>query len=148
VSAVVVLCTRDLRVHDNPALVAASADADRVVPLFVFDEAIFGERPLASPNRIAFLLDTVADLTSSARDLGGALCKRRGDVVEEVCRIVAEVDGAYVRRWVPELADVPGGAVHRPWELEDDVRGGLDYPDPIVDHVDAVVRFRAARGLD
>ena len=26
-------------------------------------------------------------------------------------------DGEYVRRFVPEQRDVPGGAVHRPWEL-------------------------------
>jgi deoxyribodipyrimidine photo-lyase len=41
-------------------------------------------------------------------------------------------DGAYVRRWVPELADVGGKAVHEPWLLE-----GLAYPAPIVDHAEA-----------
>ncbi len=41
-------------------------------------------------------------------------------------------DGTYVRRFVPELRDIPGKAVHRPWELP----GGApaDYPTPIVDH--------------
>ncbi|MDY7100969.1 MAG: deoxyribodipyrimidine photo-lyase [Actinomycetota bacterium] len=45
-------------------------------------------------------------------------------------------DGEYVRRWVPELADVAGSGVHEPRERG----GGLfaadrgDYPDPIVDH--------------
>ncbi|GGL88580.1 cryptochrome/photolyase family protein [Nakamurella endophytica] len=41
-------------------------------------------------------------------------------------------DGDYVRRYVPELAGVPGKAVHRPWDLP----GGLPdgYPAPIVDH--------------
>jgi deoxyribodipyrimidine photo-lyase len=50
-------------------------------------------------------------------------------------------DGDYVRRWVPELAAVPGAAVHEPWRL-----GGLltaGYPAPIVDHADAARRFRA-----
>ena len=37
------LFNRDLRVHDHPALRAA-ASADRVVPLFVFDEAILRRR--------------------------------------------------------------------------------------------------------
>ncbi|MFC6835318.1 DASH family cryptochrome [Halomarina ordinaria] len=51
-------------------------------------------------------------------------------------------DGAYVRTWVPELAAVPGDAVHRPWDLTDDrqalydARLGVDYPRPMVD-VDA-----------
>lgn len=32
-------------------------------------------------------------------------------------------DGAYVRRYVPELRDVDGAAVHTPWTLPDDRRG-------------------------
>ena len=35
----IMLFTRDLRLHDNPALAAACAAAERVVPLFVFDPA-------------------------------------------------------------------------------------------------------------
>ena len=41
-------------------------------------------------------------------------------------------DGDYVRRFVPELADVPGKAVHQPWKLPDGIPAG--YPEPIVDH--------------
>jgi deoxyribodipyrimidine photo-lyase len=42
-------------------------------------------------------------------------------------------DGAYVRRYVPELADVPVDAVHQPWTLPPARRRGLDYPAPIVE---------------
>jgi deoxyribodipyrimidine photo-lyase len=55
-------------------------------------------------------------------------------------------DGAYVRRYVPELASVTGGAVHRPWTLPDRERRALDYPEPVVDHDAAAARFRSARG--
>ncbi|GAY12824.1 deoxyribodipyrimidine photo-lyase [Pseudonocardia sp. N23] len=41
-------------------------------------------------------------------------------------------DGRYVRKFVPELAAVPGKAVHQPWKLPDGVPAG--YPEPIVDH--------------
>lgn len=41
-------------------------------------------------------------------------------------------DGDYVRRWVPELAGVPGKAVHQPWKLRDGIPDG--YPEPMVDH--------------
>lgn len=42
-------------------------------------------------------------------------------------------DGAYVRRWVPELAALDGPAVHEPWKLRRPDRAGLDdYPDPVV----------------
>jgi deoxyribodipyrimidine photo-lyase len=39
--------------------------------------------------------------------------------------------GEYVRRWVPELAEVEGKKVHQPWKLGEPP---ADYPDPIVDH--------------
>jgi len=58
--------------------------------------------------------------------------------------------GAYVRRWVPELAAVPGAAVHRPWTLspiELHATGivlGETYPAPIVDHAFARLRALAA----
>ena len=43
-------------------------------------------------------------------------------------------DGAYVRRWVPELAGIDGPAIHEPWKLAAPLPG---YPAPIVDHADA-----------
>ena len=46
-------------------------------------------------------------------------------------------DGTYVRRYVPELCDIEGKAVHEPTKLgDDDLFGGGagDYPRPIVDH--------------
>ena len=53
--------------------------------------------------------------------------------------------GDYVRRHVPELASVPGPAVHRPWALDPQIRATIDYPDPIVDHAAATARFQTAR---
>ena len=56
-------------------------------------------------------------------------------------------DGAYVRRWIPELAGLPGISAHRPWDAPAASRGG--YPSPIVDHHQeravALARYRAAR---
>ena len=39
-------------------------------------------------------------------------------------------EGAYVRRYVEELAGVPGGAVHEPWRLPTAERRRLGYPAP------------------
>lgn len=39
--------------------------------------------------------------------------------------------GAYVRRFVPELASVPGAAIHQPWLLPPGQRRGLHYPAPL-----------------
>jgi len=52
-------------------------------------------------------------------------------------------DGAYVRRWRPELAGLPDRYVHRPWEAPQPPRG---YPGPIVDHARARARALAAFG--
>ena len=59
-------------------------------------------------------------------------------------------DGVYVRRWVPELRQVPGEFVHEPWTLpkSEQVRSrcviGVDYPLPLVDHAFARERTLAA----
>lgn len=62
-------------------------------------------------------------------------------------------DGEYLRRWVPELDDVPTERIHEPWtmsEPEQDAAAcviGEDYPAPIVDHKQerevAMDRYRA-----
>jgi len=55
-------------------------------------------------------------------------------------------DGTYIRRWVPELADVPDRFIHEPWRMPSEVQRasgcvvGQDYPLPIIDH--AVMRQR------
>lgn len=59
-------------------------------------------------------------------------------------------EGGYVRRWVPELADLPSRWIHKPWAAPADVlrdaRVEIDhsYPSPIVDHGAARQRALAA----
>ena len=51
-------------------------------------------------------------------------------------------EGVYVRRYVPELKGVEGGAVHQPWRLPAEVRRGIDYPEPLESHRDEAVWLR------
>ena len=56
-------------------------------------------------------------------------------------------DGDYVRRWVPELAHLPGRTVHQPWAHPEGYAHG--YPERIVDHAEerreALGRYQAVR---
>ncbi len=65
-------------------------------------------------------------------------------------------DGAYVRKYVPELSGVPDRYIHSPWRMpaaissKAGVRLGADYPEPIVDHSRerdrALARYRTPPG--
>jgi len=58
-------------------------------------------------------------------------------------------EGAYVRRWLPELTRIPSRWIHRPWEAPAEtlraagVRLGGTYPHPIIDHAEARKRALA-----
>ncbi|GGN80488.1 deoxyribodipyrimidine photo-lyase [Actinoplanes lobatus] len=111
-STAVVLLTRDLRLHDNPALAAACAAADRVVPLYVLDPALAG----LSPNRTRFLHQSLADLRDGLRKLGGDLVVREGDPVAETIRTARDTGATTITL----AADVSGYARRRERHLKDE----------------------------
>jgi deoxyribodipyrimidine photo-lyase len=110
VRAAVVLFTRDLRVHDNPALAAAAREAELVLPLFVLDEKLL----VASERRARLVGSALRDLDGSLRRLGARLVVRRGDPVAETVKVaracgartvfLAEDVSAYARRRERRLA--------------------------------------------
>lgn len=59
-------------------------------------------------------------------------------------------DGAYVRRWVPELSRLPSKLLHKPWTAPPAILAaagislGRNYPRPVVQHELARVRALAA----
>ena len=107
-----VLFGRDLRVADHPALTAAAAQADTVIPLFVLDPVIL-RGDFNRPNRAAMLAACLADLDRGLRHLGAGLVVRRGDVVREVAKLVREheVDAVFTH------SDVSGYAQARTLRL-------------------------------
>ena len=45
-------------------------------------------------------------------------------------------EGNYVRKWIPELKNLPNKFIHKPWEFKDQniFKTGKNYPAPIVKH--------------
>jgi deoxyribodipyrimidine photo-lyase len=54
-------------------------------------------------------------------------------------------DGAYVRRYVPELASLPANTIQEPWKLGVTALADLGYPAPLVDHAEASAAFVSSR---
>jgi deoxyribodipyrimidine photo-lyase len=88
---------RDLRVADNPALLAAGADGVEVVPVFVIDPVFAG----SGAPRLAYLHDALRMLDASIRERGGhGLLIRGGDPAVVIPALAAELraDAVFVAR--------------------------------------------------
>ena len=83
---------RDLRVSDNVALSAAAKRAEKVIPVFIFEDA-FRTGPDVGAARLAFLLQSVESLRKNLAELGHTLVIRCGQS-EEILPALAKAVGA------------------------------------------------------
>jgi deoxyribodipyrimidine photo-lyase len=86
-SAALLWFTRDLRIHDHPALRAALDRAGAMVPVFCFDDRLLAGRNASGP-RTQFMLECLADLDER---LGGLLVVRWGWPERELPALAREV---------------------------------------------------------
>jgi len=80
---------RDLRLHDHPALAAALAEAEEVIPVYIVSDWA-GTHGWTGPNRQSFLCGALEELAEGLRLAGGRLVIRRGDAIGELEKLAAE----------------------------------------------------------
>jgi deoxyribodipyrimidine photo-lyase len=86
---------RDLRLTDNPALVAACERAQHVVALYVHAPGEDGEWSPGAASRW-WLHHSLGHLDAALRARGGRLCVRRGDSLAELRQVARETGAAAV----------------------------------------------------
>jgi deoxyribodipyrimidine photo-lyase len=115
-TAAILWFRNELRLNDNPALMAALDGADGVLPVFVLDDAAPGVWKLGGASRW-WLHHSLASLAKDLQARGSTLCLRRGDA----------------RKIIPELAaetgarEIHAGRSFEPWAraLDRDVAAAL-----------------------
>ena len=46
-------------------------------------------------------------------------------------------NGEFIKKWIPELKDVPNKYIHEPYKFDGVIKANINYPTPIVDHKQA-----------
>lgn len=103
-SPVIVWFRRDLRLSDHPALAAAAATGQPVLPVVVLDED-FGRLGAAASWRLG---QGIAALAADIAGAGGTLCVMRGPGTGVIGGLVAQTGATAVfwnRRYAPALVD-------------------------------------------
>lgn len=83
---------KGLRLHDNPALLAAMTDCSELYPVFILDPW-FPKNMRVSVNRWRFLVESLRDLDESLQKLNSR------QVLSKSCTAAQGVSGALFQRW-------------------------------------------------
>ena len=80
---------RDLRLRDHPALAAAAAECEDVLPLFVFDDPLLAAHTFGGAC-VNFMLGCLEELADGLAKRGSMLQWHRGIPVDLVVRVARE----------------------------------------------------------
>ncbi|MBW6497880.1 MAG: DNA photolyase family protein [Bacteroidales bacterium] len=100
---------RDLRLHDNKAFFKALEGAEKVLPLFIFDEDILDPLP-RNDHRVEFIHHTLSGMDQVLRKQGSGILVRKGKPFD----VFKELLGKY------EIDAVYCNADHEPYGMERD----------------------------
>ncbi|MGB4840914.1 MAG: DASH family cryptochrome [Saprospiraceae bacterium] len=148
----------DLRLHDNEALTQAICGADKVLPLYVFDERIFRGKTSygfdkCGKFRTKFIIEAIEDLRNSLQKKGSDLIVRIGKPEEEVLKVAIETKSSWVycnRERTDEEVKIQDRLEKNLWTIGQElrfVRGKMlyhtaDLPFPICQVPDVFTYFR------
>ncbi|MBC7746023.1 MAG: DASH family cryptochrome [Flavobacterium sp.] len=148
---------KDLRIHDNEILIEASRKADFIIPLYCFDERQFQLTRFNTLKtgsfRAQFLIESVADLKKSMKDLGGDLLIAKGKPEEIIPYLVEKykVSEVYHHREVASEETIISEKVETElWKQKINLKHFIghtlynkeDLPFPIKDIPDIFTTFR------
>lgn len=118
---------RDLRLADNTALAHAAAEGERLLPVFVLDDAILARRDTGAA-RVRFMLGCIAALADALATAGSRLMVLRGDPATVLPGLARAVGASavhwnkdyepYARARDARIAEAlaAGGVAARPWK--------------------------------
>lgn len=86
---------RNLRIADNPPLVHAARESDRVIPVYIVSNWK-GHHAWTGSKRQRFLCGALASLAANLGHIGGRLIIRQGDAVAELAKLAAETGAASI----------------------------------------------------
>jgi len=95
-STAIVWFRKELRIHDNEALVKALEQHEVVIPFYCFEETEFGSTKFGFEKtgafRAQFLIESVQNLKENLQSLGSNLLVRQGNTAEQIARLTSEVE--------------------------------------------------------
>ncbi len=149
---------QDLRLHDNEALVEASQSADKIYPVYVFDEHTFNGKtkygfPKTNKYRAQFIIDSVIDLRNSLRKVGSDLIIRFGKPDQVLFDLAKKLKTSWIfcnRERTDEEVMVQDALEKKLWSIGQEVRfsrGKMlyytqDLPFPITQTPNLFAAFR------
>lgn len=147
----------DLRIHDNEILWEAMQKGATVIPVYCLDPRYFTQTSFGTQKtgnrRAKFLLESLADLKNSLKNLGGDLLVVKGfpnKILPEICKKYKADEVYHHREVASEETVISSNVEDELWKMQINLKHFIghtmhhkeDLPFPIKDIPDVFTKFR------